>query len=247
VGRPVIGITSYAEESVRWGVWELPAALIPLAYVQAVERAGGRALLVPPSGEGIEETLDALDGLVFSGGSDLDPELYGAEAHPETNGVRPERDRAELALLEAALERDMPVLAVCRGSQVLNVARGGDLVQHLPEVVGDEKHKHTPGAFADHDVDLEEGTRLQRLLGDRAPIKSHHHQGLGRLGEGLREAARAEDGTIEAVEDPGKRFALGVLWHPEAGKDFALFEALVEEARAYKEERTTKMIDRKLI
>ena len=234
--RPIIGITSYAEEA-RWGVWSVPAALIPLAYVQAVERAGGRPLLVPPSSDGIDETLGALDGLLFSGGSDLDPDLYGAEAHPETNGVRLERDRAELVLLEAALARDMPVLAVCRGSQVLNVARGGDLVQHLPEVVGDEKHKHTPGVFADHDVDLKEGTRLQRLLGDRAPVKSHHHQGYGTIGEGLVESAWAEDGTVEALEDPSRRFALGVLWHPEAGEDFALFEALVEEAARYREER----------
>jgi putative glutamine amidotransferase len=237
VGRPLIGITSYAEPGVRWGAWELPAALIPLAYVEAVERAGGRALLVPPSLEGIDETLGALDGLLFSGGSDLDPDLYGAEAHPETNGVRLERDRAELVLLEAALARDMPVLAVCRGSQVLNVARGGDLVQHLPEVVGDEKHKHTPGVFADHDVELKEDTRLQRLLGDRAPVKSHHHQGYGTIGEGLVESAWAEDGTVEALEDPSRRFALGVLWHPEAGEDFALFEALVEEAARYREER----------
>lgn len=234
--RPIIGITSYAEEA-RWGVWSVPAALIPLAYVQAVERAGGRPLLVPPSSDGIDETLGALDGLLFSGGSDLDPDLYGAVAHPETNGIRLERDRAELALLEAALARDLPVLAVCRGSQVLNVARGGDLVQHLPEVVGDEKHKHTPGVFADHDVDLKEGTRLQLLLGDRAPVKSHHHQGYGTIGEGLVESAWAEDGTVEALEDPSRRFVLGVLWHPEAGEDFALFEALVEEAARYREER----------
>jgi putative glutamine amidotransferase len=234
--RPVIGITTYLTLA-RFGVWEDDAALIPAAYVQAVEAAGGRALLVPPSMEGIDETLDALDGLLFSGGSDLDPEIYGQKAHAETDGVVPERDRAEIALLQAALERDMPVLAVCRGSQVLNVARGGDLVQHLPDMVGDEKHKHTPGVFADHDVDLVSGTRVQQILGDHAPVKSHHHQGYGRLGEGLREAARADDGTIEALEDPSLRFALGVLWHPEAGEDFALFEALVEEARAYQEAR----------
>jgi putative glutamine amidotransferase len=234
--RPVIGITTYLTLA-RFGVWEDDAALIPAAYVRAVEAAGGRALLVPPSMEGIDETLDALDGLLFSGGSDLDPEIYRQEAHAETDGVVPERDRAEIALLEAALERDMPVLAVCRGSQVLNVARGGDLVQHLPDVVGDEKHKHTPGVFADHDVDLVSGTRVQQILGDHAPVKSHHHQGYGQLGAGLREAARADDGTIEAVEDPSRRFALGVLWHPEAGEDFALFEALVEEARAYHEAR----------
>lgn len=234
--RPIIGITSYAEQA-RWGVWDAPAALIPMAYVRAVERAGGRPLLVPPSEDAVEETLDALDGLLFSGGADLDPELYDAEPHPATDGVRPERDRAELALLEAALERDMPVLAVCRGSQVLNIARGGDLVQHLPDVVGDERHKHTPGEFADHDVDLNAGTRLQDLLGDRAPVKSHHHQGYGRLGEGLVEAARADDGTVEAIEDPSHRFALGVLWHPEEGEDFKLFEALVEEAQRYRGEQ----------
>jgi len=236
MSKPIIGITTYLTLA-RFGVWEDEAALIPAAYVRAVETAGGRALLVPPSMEGIDETLDALDGLLFSGGSDLDPEIYGQETHAETNGVVPERDRAEIALLQAALERDMPVLAVCRGSQVLNVARVGDLVQHLPEVVGDEKHKHTPGVFADHDVDLVSGTRVQQILGDHAPVKSHHHQGYGQLGEGLREAARADDGTIEALEDPSLRFAVGVLWHPEAGEDFALFEALVEEARAYHEAR----------
>jgi putative glutamine amidotransferase len=231
--KPVIGVTTYLTEA-RFGDWELETALVPASYVKAIEGAGGRPVLVPPSEDAVVETLDALDGLVFSGGSDLDPETYGQEAHPETREVHPERDRAELALLEAALARDIPVLAVCRGSQVLNVSLGGDLVQHLPEVVGDEKHKHTPGTFADHDVTLERGSRLAVLLGERAPVKSHHHQGFGRLGAGLREAARAEDGTIEAVEDPTRRFALGVLWHPEAGEDRRLFEALVEEARAYR-------------
>ena len=236
MARPVIGITAYAEPSVRWGVWDVPAAVIPLAYVQQVEAAGGRALIVPPNEEAIEETLDALDGVLFSGGSDIDPAEYGQDAHPETNGTRPARDRSELTLLGGALERDMPVLAVCRGSQVLNVARGGDLVQHLPEVVGHEKHKHTPGVFADHEVDVREGTRLASLLGERAPVKSHHHQGFGRLGEGLVEVAwAAEDGLLEAVEVPGQRFVVGVLWHPEEGQDAALFRALVDEARAYRE------------
>jgi gamma-glutamyl-gamma-aminobutyrate hydrolase PuuD len=234
--RPLIGITTYVVPA-KWSYWDQEAALVPADYVRAVEAAGGRALLVPPSDDGIAETLDGLDGLIFSGGADLDPESYGAEPHPETTGVAPERDHAEISLLKAALERDMPVLAICRGSQVLNVARGGDLVQHLPEVVGDERHKQTPGVFADHDVELVPETKMQQILGDRAPVKSHHHQGYGRLGEGLREAARAEDGTIEALEDPAKRFALGVLWHPEAGEDFALFKALVNEARSYREER----------
>jgi gamma-glutamyl-gamma-aminobutyrate hydrolase PuuD len=195
-------------------------------------------VLVPPSDEAIQETLDALDGLIFSGGSDLDPETYGAEPHPELGDVVRVRDEAELALLSAALERDMPVLAICRGSQVLNVARGGDLVQHLPEVVGDEKHKHTPGVFADHDIEIEPGTRLASLLGDRTPVKSHHHQAFGRLGEGLVESAWAEDGTVEAVEDPSRRFAVGVLWHPEAGEDMKLFEELVREASEYRTSRS---------
>jgi putative glutamine amidotransferase len=235
VARPVVGITTYVEQA-SWGAWQLDAALIPFMYVQALERAGARPLLVPPSEDGVEETLDALDGLLFSGGSDLDPETYGAEAHPQTNGVRTDRDRAELALLEAALARDMPVLAVCRGSQVLNVARGGDIVQHLPEVVGDEKHRAVLGTFSEHPVRIEDDSRLGTLLGERAPVKSHHHQGLGRLGSGLRGVAWADDGTIEGVEDPSLRFALGVLWHPEAGEDARLFDALVGEARAYREE-----------
>ena len=187
--------------------------------MQALERAGARPLLIPPSEDGVEETLDAVDGLLFSGGSDVDPDLYDQQSHAETVGVVPERDRSRARVAQGALARDMPVLAVCRGSQVLNVARGGDLVQHLPDVVGDDKHKHTPGTFADHDVTLEQGTRLASLLGDRAPVKSHHHQGFGQLGDGLRIAAHAEDGTIEAVEDPTRRFTLGVLWHPEAGED----------------------------
>jgi putative glutamine amidotransferase len=234
--RPLIGITSYAEE-IRWGVWTEDAALVPLAYVRAVEHAGGRPLVVPPSADGLEETLEALDGVIFSGGGDLDPELYGAEAHDATDAPRKERDAAELGLLKAALERDMPVLAICRGSQLLNVARGGDLVQHLPESVGHEQHRHDPGSFSDHDVEVAANSRLGGLLGDRAPVKSHHHQGYGRIGSGLREVAWAEDGVVEGLEDVDKRFALGVLWHPEEGEDFALFKGLVEEARRYRRER----------
>ncbi len=231
---PVVGITTYAEPA-AWGAWNVPSALVPLTYVTAVEVAGGRPLLVPPSSEAIEETLDALDGLIFSGGSDLDPSTYGAESHPQTNGIRPERDRAELALMGAALERDMPVLAVCRGFEVLNVLRGGDLVQHLPDVVGDERHKHTPGVFADHDVDVKDESRLGRILGNRAPVKSHHHQGVGRVGTGLVATAWADDGTVEGLEDPTRSFALGVLWHPEEHEDGALFRELVAEARRYRE------------
>jgi gamma-glutamyl-gamma-aminobutyrate hydrolase PuuD len=215
----------------------MDAALIPFAYVQAVERAGARPLLVPPSEGGVEETLDALDGLLFSGGADLDPQTYGAEPHPETNGVRPARDSAELALLEGALARDLPLLAVCRGVQVLNVARGGDLVQHLPDVVGNTTHREVAGTFSEHPVRIDDGSRLGSVLGERAPVMSSHHQGLGTVGEGLREVAWADDGTVEALEDPDRRFAVGVLWHPEAGEDMKLFEALVAEARAYRERR----------
>lgn len=234
--KPVIGITTYAEQA-RWGVWDAPTALIPMSYVNAIQQAGGRPLLVPPAEDAIEETLDALDGLLFSGGSDIDPSLYGAEPHPSVNGTRLDRDRAEVALMEAAFARELPVLAVCRGMEVMNVARGGDIVQHLPDVVGHEDHKHTPGVFGDHEVDVKSKSLLGSLLGDRAPVKSHHHQGVGRLGEGLVESAWAEDGTIEGIEDPSRRFALGVLWHPEQGEDFALFRALVEEARSYRESK----------
>jgi gamma-glutamyl-gamma-aminobutyrate hydrolase PuuD len=237
VARPIVGITTYVTPA-RFGDWETESALVPAEYVRAVEAAGGRALLVPPSEDALDDTLDTVDALVFSGGSDLGPETYGAEAHAETAGVSPERDRAELALLSAALERDLPVLAICRGSQILNVARGGDLEQHLPDVVGDDKHKQNPGEFTDHDVELEPSTRVGRLLGERAPVKSHHHQGYGRLGDGLVPAACADDGTIEAIEDPSLRFALGVLWHPEAGDDLTLFEELVREAAEFRAGRS---------
>jgi putative glutamine amidotransferase len=226
--RPVVGITTYLTQA-AWSYWDQPAALIPAAYVRAVEEAGGSPLLVPP-GAGIDETLDVVDGLVFSGGSDLDPALYGADAHDQTTGVVRERDEFELALMRAALERDVPVLAICRGSQVLNVARGGDIEQHLPDNVGDEKHRAVPGVFGEHGIDVVPGTQLAGILGDKAVAKSHHHQGFGSLGAGLRESARAEDGTLEGLEDPDRRFAVGVLWHPEEDEDRALFQALVEAA-----------------
>jgi putative glutamine amidotransferase len=216
----------------------LDAALVPAAYVRAVTRAGGVPLLVPP-GAAYEETLDSVDGLIFSGGSDLDPELYGEDAHPETDGWVRERDDFELGLMQAALARDVPLLAICRGSQVLNVALGGDLEQHVPDRVETNVHKETPGVFADHDVAVLPGTKLSSIVGERADVKSHHHQGYGDLGTGLREAARAPDGTIEALEDPSRRFTLGVLWHPEEGEDLALFEALVREAAEYRASRAT--------
>jgi putative glutamine amidotransferase len=225
--KPLIGITTYVEPAL-WGAWNVEAALVPYDYVRAVERAGGRAVLVPPDDEGVEEVLDALDGLILSGGNDLAPDSYGAEADPETNGTNPHRDRGELALLIAALERDLPVLAICRGVEVLNVARGGDLVQHLPDVVGHEEHRAVLGEFSEHTVKVDPDSRLEKVGG---AVKSHHHQGLGRIGEGLREVAWAEDGVVEALEDPEKPFVVGVLWHPEAAEDQRLFEQLVEAAR----------------
>jgi len=213
--RPLIGITSYAQDA-SWGVWQRPAALIPLDY---------------------DETLEALDGIVFSGGADVDPSIYGAEPHPETDAPQARRDAGELALLRSALERDMPVLAVCRGVQLLNVVRGGDLVQHLPEEIGNDAHKETPGTFSEHPVEVKEDSRLASVIGSRSEVTSHHHQGLGRVGDGLVETAWARDGTLEAVEDPSQRFVVGVQWHPEAGSDEALIRALVDEARTYRAER----------
>ena len=235
--RPVIGITTYLTTA-RWSYWELPAALIPESYVRSVAQAGGVPLLVPPSsGDGFEEILDALDGLVFSGGSDLDPELYGEDAHPETTGVIRERDDFELALMKAALDRDLPVLAICRGSQVLNVALGGGIEQHVPDRVGNDAHKEIPGVFAEHDVEVTAGTRLASIVGARTHVKSHHHQSFTGVGDQLQVTAHAEDGTPEGLEDPTRRFTLGVLWHPEEGEDLALFEALVAEAAEHRANR----------
>lgn len=233
--QPVIGITSYAQEA-TWGHWTLPAALVPLSYVRAVELAGGRPLVVPPVAGGVDETLDALDGLVLCGGSDVDPAAYGEDTHPATS-AQADRDQAELALLEGALARGLPVLAICRGMQLLNVARRGTLHQHLPELVGHEGHREARGVFSEHDVRLEPGSRASAILGARARVKSTHHQAPARIGDGLSAVAWAEDGTVEAVEAENGSFALGVLWHPEEGEDRRLFEALVEEARGHRAAR----------
>jgi putative glutamine amidotransferase len=227
--KPLIGITCYVEQA-TWGPWCVPAALVPLTYVRAIEHAGGRALLLPPSQVAVEETLDALDGLLLSGGADIDPSLYGAPEHPETQAVRADRDSAEMLLLEEALRRDLPVLAICRGMQLLNVARGGALVQHLPDVTGNDSHKQQAGQFAEHDVTVAPNSRVGKLVGDRGSVRSHHHQGIASVGEGLREVAWAEDDTVEGIEDPARSFAVGVLWHPEEGEDRKLFEGLVEAA-----------------
>ena len=239
VRRPRIGLTTAIEEA-EWGPWRATAALLALVYVRAVEIAGGRPLLLPPSSDSVEETLDVLDGLVITGGGDLHPSVYDAEPHPETSPSGLERDRAELALLEEAIARDMPVLAVCRGSQALNVMRGGDLVQHLPDIVEDGKHKEMPGVFTEHPVAVDVESRLGLMLGGEATVKSHHHQGFGRLGAGLKPVAWADDGVVEAVEDSSHRFVLGVLWHPEEGEDMRLFHELVQQAAAYGREQAER-------
>jgi putative glutamine amidotransferase len=239
--RPLVGITTYVTPA-RWSYWDLEAALIPQDYVNAIDRSGGRPLLVPPTRDGVEETIKALDGIIFTGGSDLDPGLYGESAHPETFGIHRLRDEAELALLRAALASDLPLLGICRGIQVLNVGLGGDLHQHVPELVGHDGHKNDPpGQFLEHEVHLRAGTRLAAVLGEHTTVVSHHHQGIRRIGEGLVEAGRAGDGIVEAVEAPGRRFVVGVLWHPEAGKDLSLFEELVAEAQRFADERDRRI------
>ncbi len=236
--RPIVGITTYATDA-EWSYWRQKAALIPLDYVDAVHDAGGRAVLVPPSPDAARETVAALDGIVFTGGSDLNPSWYGEAPHPETFGVDDRRDESEFALLQEAFDAGLPVLGICRGIQLLNVALGGDLHQHLPEVVGHDGHKNDPpGVFRQHEVSVAPGTRLESILGSRATVCSHHHQGLKRLGDGLVAAATAEDGAVEAIEIPGAGFVLGVLWHPEAGDDRALFAALVEAAATSTRERS---------
>lgn len=230
---PVVGV-SCAVEQARWGVWDQPALVLPRAYALAIQSAGALALLLSPDDAVAAEPdrlLDLLDGLIVSGGGDLDPGSYGAEPHPETRGANPERDRYELALAERAIERDLPVLGICRGMHVLNVARGGTLLQHLPDVVGHEQHRHTPGSFSDHPVDLEPGSKAARIAGGaEVRVKSHHHQGLDRLGEGVEVTGRArEDGVVEAIELPRCSFAVGVLWHPEEDRPASLIERFVRE------------------
>jgi putative glutamine amidotransferase len=236
VSRPIIGICA-AVERVRWGPWNDFVVMTPRSYVGAVQAAGGLALLLPPddaTAEQPDELLDRLDGLMLAGGTDVDPASYGARPHPEVGSTVPERDRFELALAHRALEREMPLLAICRGMQMLNVACGGTLVQHVPDVVGHEEHRHTPGQFADHDVELESESLAARAVGsERSAVKSHHHQGIEELGESLVASGWADgDGLVEAIEDPGRRFVLGVLWHPEEDESSRLIAALVEEARA---------------
>ena len=227
--RPVVGITSYVEQA-RWGVWDLPAVVLPFRYVERVEAAGATAVLLPPAATSDAEVLDRLDAVVFAGGADLDPALYDQPAHERTTGLRPDRDAAEVPLMRAALDRDLPLLGICRGMQVLSVVSGGALEQHLPDVVGHEGHRPEPGVYGRHGVRLAPGSLAHRLLGDEVSVPSYHHQGLASAGS-LTVTGWADDDSPEVVEDPTRRFALGVLWHPEAGDDFRLFEALVGAAR----------------
>jgi putative glutamine amidotransferase len=225
-------------------VWDSQAFLLDRNYVDAVQRAGGLALLLPADPllvEQPDEILDRIDGLILAGGSDMDPATYGAERHPETVGSVPERDAFELALATRALERDLPFLGICRGMQVMNVARGGTLTQHLPDDLGHEDHRRVLGTFenADHDVRLADGSLAARVARTtRHATKSHHHQGVDRIGDGLAVTGWATiDDLPEALEVPGGRFALGVQWHPEADETSPLIAGLVEEARAYAAER----------
>jgi putative glutamine amidotransferase len=234
-GRPVIGICA-ATEQARWAAWDVIANLSPRTYSLAVARAGGIPLILPPddvSAESPDELLDLLDGLILAGGADVDAGSYGARPHPETAVTWPERDRFELALGHRALERDMPTLGICRGMQMLNVTAGGTLDQHLPDRVAHEDHRHTPGVFADHAVRLSESSLARRVVGEsETAVKSHHHQGVDELGEGVEASGWSDDGVVEAIELPGHSFALGVLWHPEEDEASRVIGALVEEARA---------------
>ena len=233
MSRPVIGICA-ALERARWGAWDTLVLLSPRNYSLAVQRQGAIALMLSPDdalSDDPGQLLDMIDGLILAGGSDVDPATYGAEPHPETKGTNDERDRFEAALARAALERDMPVLGICRGMQMLNVACGGTLVQHIDEV---GTHRHTPGEFCDHEVELDADSLAARAAGgERVAVKSHHHQGVDRIGHGIRVSGHSsDDGVVEAIEIPNRQFALGVLWHPEEDEQSRVIAALVDAARA---------------
>ncbi len=238
MSRPTIGITA-SLETVTSGPWTEPSAVVPIHYCEAVQRAGGRAvLLVPDPADAAdpEGVLDLIDGVLITGAAgDVDPSRYGAERHLETHPVTPLRDDFELALVHAAEARDRPLLGICRGMEVLNVAHGGTLEQHLPDAVGDDAHARTPGEFVRHSVRLEPGSLAARAVGaESTEVRGFHHQGVREVGEGLRATAWAdlEDGIVEGIERPDRAFALGVLWHPEEDETSRVIGALVEAAKS---------------
>lgn len=238
VRRPIIGIAT-ALERASYGVWQGgECALLQFIYIESIQNAGGMALMLPPDPalvENPDEILDRIDALVLAGGCDVDPAHYGQEQHPETTGLVPPRDAFEFALLERAIERDIPTLCICRGMQVLNVVRGGTLIQHLPDVLKHDEHRRNIGTFDgnEHDVQLVPGSLAAQAAGSELTMtKSHHHQGIDELGEGLVVTGRStEDDLAEAVELPDSTFVLGVQWHPEADTSSKIMTALVEEAR----------------
>ena len=235
MASPLIGVTTYLEQAVR-GDWDERFGMVPETYLIAVEEGGGIPIMLPPQPFDeavVERVLDAVDGLVVSGGADVDPGRYGAERGPHTDDPRYDRDDWEVELVLAAIERGMPVLAICRGLQILNVALGGSLVQHVPDI-SDADHGRAPGGFARTDVAITGGTLVREVLGavgDRLSVHCHHHQVIDRVADGLIVSAHAADGLIEAVELPGRPFVVGVQWHPEQDEaDRRLFAALVEAA-----------------
>lgn len=231
---PVIGIAC-AVLRAQWGPWDQPAAVVAADYVRQVQAAGGIAVVVPPQSCAPGEVLDRIDGLMLTGGNDLESSLYGEDAHSEAEAPDPERDAWEFGLVREAIARDMPFLGICRGMQVMNVAFGGSLTQHLPESLGTTDHRRTTGSFDgnDHLVDLEEGSLIARAAGEVVhSVPSHHHQAVDRLGDGLAlTGVSSGDGVAEAIELPGHRFALGVQWHPEADPTSSVIAALVDAAR----------------
>ena len=233
--RPLIGVCA-AVERADFGVWKQePAVLLPLSYARAIHGAGGMMAMLPPDRRATEdpaELLDRLDALVLGGGADIDPESQGVEAHPETIGSNPDRDRFEIALAREALERGMPLLGVCRGMQILNVACGGTLDQHLPDRVGHERHRPVPGAWAEHDVRIEPDSLTASAAGtERLTVKSHHHQGVDTIPDNLRPSAWAtDDDSVEAIETTDGEFVLGVLWHPEEDPEDSVIRSLVSRA-----------------
>jgi putative glutamine amidotransferase len=235
--RPVIGICASLERA-AWSVWDQEAALLPRNYLDAVQRADGLAVLLPPDERLVADPAQALaliDGLMLAGGADIDPASYAQQAHPETADTVPERDVFEIALVRGAIERDLPVLGICRGMQLINVACGGTLMQHLPERYGHHEHRRVLGSFdgADHDVALNEGSAAAGAAGEMAhATKSHHHQGVDRLGQGLIVSGLSTlDELPEAIELPDRRFVLGVQWHPEADPASRVIGAFVQAAR----------------